>query len=72
MARDLAAMRKAALRADEREAAAVERAEAAERREVAAAERADERERFMVRLTVASVAFGAVGDVAAVVAIFAG
>jgi hypothetical protein len=69
---ELAEMRRAALRADEREAAAVERAEAAERREVSAEERAERRERFMVRLTVASVAFGAVGAVAAVVAIFAG
>jgi hypothetical protein len=69
--RELGLMRRAALRADEREAAAIKRAVEAEAREVVAQERADKRERFLVRVTVASAVFGGIGALAAVVAIFA-
>lgn len=71
MLRELGLMRKAAMRADEREAAAVERAEQAEAREIAAEARAEGRERFMVRVTVISAAFGAVGAGAAIVTLVA-
>lgn len=69
MIEELSAMRLAMQRADEREGAAVERADAAEAREHEARERSDHRERFLVKVSVLSAVGGAVGAIAAVVAL---
>jgi len=69
MIEELSAMRVAIQRSDEREAKAVERADAAEVREREARIRSDRRESFLVKVSVFSAIGGAVGAIAAVVAL---
>lgn len=64
-------MHTALVEANDREAAALDRAEAAEAREVAARERAEGREQWMLKMTAVALIFGALTVAAAVVTIIA-